>query len=447
MADLDEAVTFHLEALSLWPLDHSNRSVSLDNLASAVLTRYDQSGRIEDLEGAITYYQEASHRPLGQPDRSRAFPEFPHYSWNLSNAVLTRYIQLGHTNDLAHAIIYYGEAFRDYSPGHPDRSVASNNFASALLTRYYRSGGIWDLDDAITSYHEACSSLSHPDCYMSLNNLGNVTLTRYRHLGRKADLEAAITFHREALGLWPPGHSDRSVPLNNLASAVFARYDQLGGMKDLEDAITYYHEALSLLPFFHPDRTTSLNNLANAVFPRYKHSTRRMKDLEEVITHRREALSLHSPNHPDCSKTLKGLASAILARYVESGKAEDLEESFMLYEQAVNHLTASSKSRFTAAIECQWANAARQHHHSSVIRAYSMLLYFLNRCFISSTNMESLQRFLACIPPSLASDVAIIDANELGAAAGLLKGRGMLWLNLKDASSISTPISPASPSQ
>jgi hypothetical protein len=98
-----------------------------------------------------------------------------------------------------------------------------------------------------------------------------------------------------------------------------------------------------------------------------------MQDLEEAIAHCRKARSFYPPDHPDCSECLNGLASAVLTRYVQSGRAEDLKESFMLYEQAFNHLAASSMSRLTA-----------------------------------------------------------IDAKELEAAAELLEqGRAMLWSNLK----------------
>ena len=115
--------------------------------------------------------------------------------------------------------------------------------------------------------------------------------------------------------------------------------------------------------------------------------------------------------------------------------AEDLEESFMLYEQAVNHLAGSFKSRSNAAVV--WAGAARRNHHSSAIRAYSILLHLLDRFLISypTSNIESQQKFLVSrMPRSLASDAAsaAIDAKELETAGELLgQGRAMLWSKLR----------------
>jgi hypothetical protein len=59
MEDLEEAITYHREALTLCPPGHPNRSSSLNNLASAVHTRYKQLGSMEDLEEVITYHREA----------------------------------------------------------------------------------------------------------------------------------------------------------------------------------------------------------------------------------------------------------------------------------------------------------------------------------------------------------------------------------------------------
>ena len=49
MEDLEDTISCYREALTLRPRGHPDRSGSLDNLGSALLTRFKQSGRIEDL--------------------------------------------------------------------------------------------------------------------------------------------------------------------------------------------------------------------------------------------------------------------------------------------------------------------------------------------------------------------------------------------------------------
>jgi len=68
--DLEYAITYHREALTLCAPGHPDRSSSLNNLGIAVCTRYRQLGRIEDLEDEITYHREALVlHPRGHPNR------------------------------------------------------------------------------------------------------------------------------------------------------------------------------------------------------------------------------------------------------------------------------------------------------------------------------------------------------------------------------------------
>jgi hypothetical protein len=59
---MKEVFTYTREALSLFPISHPERSVSLNNLANAVLARYELLDSTDDLEEAVTlftYYREA----------------------------------------------------------------------------------------------------------------------------------------------------------------------------------------------------------------------------------------------------------------------------------------------------------------------------------------------------------------------------------------------------
>ena len=49
MEDLEEAITSHRQALALRPHGHPDRSFSLTNYASAMCTRFQQLGRMDDL--------------------------------------------------------------------------------------------------------------------------------------------------------------------------------------------------------------------------------------------------------------------------------------------------------------------------------------------------------------------------------------------------------------
>jgi len=330
MEDLDNAIAYNREALALCPLGHQHYPLSLNNLAIAVLARYNQSGRMEDLEESITYSSKSlALRPLGHPGRSISLI-------NLANAIRDRYDRLGRMEDLDEAIKYNREALALSPLGHQYHSTSLDNLAIAVRTRYNQSSQMEDLEEAITYSSKALAlrPLGHPDRSSSLINLANAIRDRYDRLGRMEDLDEAIKYNREALALSPLGHQCHSISLNNLAIAVRTRYNQSGRMEDLEGAISYNSEALSLCPCGHPGRSTFLNSLANAVLTRYK-QLGRMGDLESAITYSREALALRPLGHPDRSRSLINLARAVSDRYDRLGRVDDLDEAIKYNREAL----------------------------------------------------------------------------------------------------------------
>jgi hypothetical protein len=56
---LEESIAFHRKALELRPGSHPNRSKSLNNLASALKTQFEQTGQLADLDESIAFHQQA----------------------------------------------------------------------------------------------------------------------------------------------------------------------------------------------------------------------------------------------------------------------------------------------------------------------------------------------------------------------------------------------------
>jgi CHAT domain-containing protein len=399
------------------------------NFATALWTRFQQLGRTEDLEDAISSHCQAL--TLCSPGHPNRF----HSLINLANALWTRFQQSGKMEDLENAITFYHEALTLCPPGHPTRCSSLTNLASALFTRFEQSGRIEDLEDAISSYHETLTLCApgHPTHFCSLMNLANALLTRFWRLGKMKDLEDTISSHHQALTLCPPGHPSYSCSLMNLAIALLTRFQQLGRMEDLEDAISTHRQALTFHPPGHPNRSRSLNNLAKALFTHFEQSGK-IEDLENAISFYHEAVVICPPGHPNRSYSLMSLANALLTHFQQSGRMEDLEEGFILYEQAANDLYSSPHLRLNTAIN--WATEARHYHHKSIIYAYSVLFQILNHCLILYPSVESQQTFLASadVPQSLASDAAsaAIDAGDLEAAVELLEqGRVILWSKME----------------
>ncbi|KAN0082482.1 CHAT domain containing protein [Tylopilus felleus] len=328
--DLEQAIVLNREALELRPQGHPHRSFSLNNLALCLSTRYTQLGAVADLEQAIVLYREALElRPQRHPDRSSPLT-------NLASCLSTRYNQLGVVADLEEGIVLNREALELCPQGHPNRSVSLNNLALCLSTRYRQLGAVADLEEAIVLNREALELRlqGHPDRSFSLNNLASCLSTRYTQLGAVADLEEAIILNREALELRPQGHPDRSSPLNNLAWCLSTRHTQLGAVADLEEAIVLNREALEWYPQGHPNRSASLNNLALCLSTRNK-QLGAVADLEEAIVLHQEALELCPQGHPDRSSLLNNVAFCLSTRHKQLGAVADLEQAIVLNREAL----------------------------------------------------------------------------------------------------------------
>ena len=174
--DLEDAISFHRQALTLRPPGHLNRSNSLDNLAYALFIRFEQSGKVEDLEDAISFRRQAlTLRPPGHPDRSTSLN-------NLANVLSTRFKQSGRVEDLEDAISFHRQALTLRSPGHPDRSTSLNNLALVLSTRFKQSGRMEDLEESFTLHEQAANDLSsNPPLRFAAAVSWAVNARRYHH--------------------------------------------------------------------------------------------------------------------------------------------------------------------------------------------------------------------------------------------------------------------------
>jgi tetratricopeptide (TPR) repeat protein len=314
--------------------------MSLNNLATAIHARYQETGMIDDLGEAIRYLRETLDLcPPGHPERSSALN-------NLASTMMARFERVGEIGDLDEAIMYHSEALGLRPPGHPDRSISLNNLASAVHDRFEESGRIEDLNEAIAYHRQALDLVpsEHHDRSNILSNLGLAICDQFRNNGRIEDLEEAIAYLQETLELRPVGNSNRSTSLNNLGSIMRTRFEQTADMKDLEKAITYHTQALDLRPQGNPDRPTSLNNLAAAIHHRFDR-TGQIEDLEKVIACHREALGYRPPGIRDRAFTLNNLGLAIHTRFTQSGRMEDLEEAIACLRKAVNLRSPGSPER------------------------------------------------------------------------------------------------------
>ena len=217
-------------------------------LANALQSRYEVTGRGEDLDGAITAGQEAT---AGMPSdhRNRAA-----ILSNLSKSLQTRFAAFGELSDLEAGLSSARAAVEAFPPGHPRRPAALTNLGNALRLRFGQYGDPADIDEAVQASRDAVAAT--PEGTRSragrLNNLGNVLAIRAdTPAALVVDGDEAIEASRAAVtavnaaGLAPAEQVPHRV---NLATRLRDRYRATGVPADLMAATRELRTALDALP-------------------------------------------------------------------------------------------------------------------------------------------------------------------------------------------------------
>ncbi|KAG1841252.1 hypothetical protein F4604DRAFT_1690386 [Suillus subluteus] len=149
--DLDEVIFLHYDALGYYDTMHPFRGqlLLLCSLSMVLSIRFEHRGSDEDLDQAIALQREAlALCPVGHTDRSVSLN-------NLANLLCTRFDHRGNGEDLDHAIGLQREALALCPVGHTDWSMSLNNPANLFSTWFDHRGSGEDLDQAIELQREA----------------------------------------------------------------------------------------------------------------------------------------------------------------------------------------------------------------------------------------------------------------------------------------------------
>ncbi|KAG8940461.1 hypothetical protein FRC03_005464, partial [Tulasnella sp. 419] len=146
--DLDDAIQYHREDLSLYPADSPRSLVALNNLSMTLRARYTLKSVTRDVD-------EAAHLLLkGLPLCPQGHSERPLILTRLANCFQAKYEHTDGLQLLQCAILYYREALSLYSPRQQGRLIALQRLAKCLRAQYGHSGDVQSLEDAAESLHE-----------------------------------------------------------------------------------------------------------------------------------------------------------------------------------------------------------------------------------------------------------------------------------------------------
>ncbi|KAG2363017.1 CHAT domain-containing protein [Suillus spraguei] len=382
----DKDICLRQTMLQLCPLGHQSHPKALDKLSSALRSRFQQCGSIDDIDESIRVGREAVS----------LCPE--------------------------------GDSFL-------------NNLAVSLQHRFNHQGRSHDLDEGI-SLHEKVLLLrpvGHRYRSGSLNNLGSALCTRFRQCGDIGDINKAISLRREALMLRPPGNSLRYNALYNLAFTLQTRYDKLDINEDIDEAVDLYHTLLRSIRLDNPTRHKLLYKLSSALSSRFK-NTQNSEDVEEAIRLCQESLQALPSLHPDRYFCHARLQQAYLSRYHIQHNPTDLSSAVEQFRLASVHPTQGFPERIKEAID--WARQAEVYQHESALEAYQICLELFDNHVMTRSSIISRREAATAFrgAQSLPVDAAscAIRRDNLRQAVELGEhGRGQQW---SLASRLRTPL-------
>ena len=275
LEDLDEAIKYRQEVVECCPpppdVDHID---ALRILAQNLLIRHHRVKDVDSLNTAISLSRAAY--AFGMLNDSTEVNEAAgkNYLDELATAVCSRYRLLHQEEDLQESIELYGKLLENQPVGEQGTSLS---VLSLLLdNRFDRSGNPEDLERAISILLQLLvrRPSPHPERYGTLINLGSSLRTLFVQTGQKKHLNDAETFLREAIELLPE-HSEekddsRATALNNLSTVLLAKYEEGGNRQDLRQAIRFQIEALKLKSSSEESYLSSLSNLVVAQFSAYE---------------------------------------------------------------------------------------------------------------------------------------------------------------------------------
>ncbi|OAP64430.1 hypothetical protein AYL99_00402 [Fonsecaea erecta] len=262
---IEKAVAYREKSIAQTPPRRPALAGRLSNLSNDLLLLYTRRGLVSDINRAT----EAGFRGLSLASAQDSAQRFKIRSV-LSNALITRFQRTGSLWDLQNGLNIAKTAF-EQPPLKYLQPRLVNNLANILHLRYKRLGQLDDLTTAIDSMGMSLESKagSLEDQLTIMANLAS--MLRIRALATIGSASNHDLLRAKLLGYFVADHTSKNhrdypTRLNTLINVLHLlsqKSDNSRSIKYLQDAIRYAERAASCSPNDNPERATLLIGLAN----------------------------------------------------------------------------------------------------------------------------------------------------------------------------------------
>ncbi|EGX43949.1 hypothetical protein AOL_s00210g265 [Orbilia oligospora ATCC 24927] len=317
--DLQNAINKIEEVVSGTDINSPNYALSLKDLITMLIKKYNCTDSLEDISQAILRAEEMvtlTHRDQGQ--------QF----LDLFRMKGIKAIRTGSSEELKETKAMW------------ETITATDTLVGNYLTTYERTGDKNDLQMAVAAVPD--DQPIRPFVKAKLVDFFNA---RFTETGDTNELQMTLT-------ILPNGHPIRPYILEELASSFGIKFDKTGSMEDLNMCIETAKEAMVIMPHDDIEEKTAISvMLANKLQSRFERSpTEDMADLEMAIKILEESSIISRHNSSHRSVVLGSLAAAL---YIKSEWTNNLEYLQMAIALGEEILAAESLNGFFGGPEKQ----------------------------------------------------------------------------------------------
>jgi tetratricopeptide (TPR) repeat protein len=186
------AVSLLRKAVQHTPADDTAFAGRLSELSVALRVQFEHTGKLDYLDEAVEYGGAAVAAPTSDYERAAILN-------NLGVVLGTRFQQSGDLADIDGAITIYRKAVEVAPASHPDRVMFLANLGNSLGNRIDRTDNPIDLDDYIAAYRSAAEAAAadHPHRTGILTRLDKALRMRFQRTGNQADAEEVLRIEEE----------------------------------------------------------------------------------------------------------------------------------------------------------------------------------------------------------------------------------------------------------
>ncbi|KAJ6197894.1 CHAT domain-containing protein [Bipolaris maydis] len=423
--DLDDAITKGKLSIDDTLGDDRVLHIQLNNLANMLGRRYDETRQISDLEDAIHLSRRAVRGvPLCHIER-------PSTLSNLGNKLSRLYKETGNLQTLDEAIDFARQAMDSAPTNHRQYALLVQNLMNKLALRSEYSRRPEDLDEELQVARRLVEITPEASSQQldALQCVGALLLRRFEFTGQLdgKDLEEAIVVARKAIEILPQGYRNFATMLSNLSDLLGSKFEREKDTELLDEAIQIQQRAIGLAPKGYPHTGVLLNRLGKQLRYRYE-CTKDSQDLDQAIQAAREALKATRETHHSYSTVLKDLGLILLYGYGRSEELKDLKEVIHVLQRV---WSCKNGSPFVRIIACNLLVHLLHLDHDYdrafdlAVEAINMLPYVHKRSLNLQDQQYVVSHFFGLSP--IACSIALHKGEGPDTALELLeRGRGLI---------------------